>query len=161
MIGTDRVRQLFQVIPGDDSVTEDVGCHDDTARARIKEGRRVVRIDASADLKPSGPRGEGGESLCLCRFIVRGGLGIQHDYMTAGKAAAPVELCKPGSVPFRDVILLRAVSEIAQSAADDLLDRTIVDIDTWTKFHTVLLFCRKRSYRPFLPDLYSNIFPEN
>ena len=58
---------------------------------------------------------------------------VKQDHVTAGKTVSPVHICKKGSITGGDKILLCGIS--GETAADDLFDRTVVNVDTWTKTH--------------------------
>ena len=112
------------------------------ARSGREIFRGIVRGNAPADLHTSRPGGKRREGLVPRLLIIRRILPVEQDNMSAGKAVPAVK-CSilPGVLPGNE-ILRRAVSLVPEGAADDLLDLSVVNIDTGPKTH-VRLLCKK------------------
>ncbi len=67
---------------------------------------------------------------------------IEHDHMSAADAFFLIELCIIRGIHFGNEVFLRLIPGIPKGAADDLLDRAVMNIDTWAKFHAFSLEIR-------------------
>ena len=101
----------------------------------IQELAGIVRADAAADHQPAGPLPQRGKRLGFRLFIVWTVLRVQQDHMSAGQPVRAVEICVPGSVHFRDKVLLCPVARVGQTSADDLLYASVMNIDAWPESH--------------------------
>ncbi len=135
----DRRNHITQAFFAHPSVPENERSHNNMAGAGLQKFFGIVRSYPSADLKPSGISGQRSESLYLISLILLAAPGIQQNNMSARQTAG---LIKPGKIisAFLRNIILRNTA-VFKTAADYLLDLSVVNVNTRSEFHITLPLC--------------------
>ena len=140
-------------------IFENTGGHDHMRSAPVQPETGIIGGYPSADLQASRPGGKRFGSGC---FVA----GAQHDDMTARQVVIPVEPGIPGGRLIGGKVGLQKTGLlVTEGGADNLLHLAVMEINTWSKFHTksIIFFKKKADYpcmsNPPSPS-FSNRLPQ-